>query len=41
VMSGGGIMVELYNFSWFIGLGIAGLAYWLLMKGQVEDGAQA
>jgi NCS1 family nucleobase:cation symporter-1 len=32
VMQGGGLLVELYNYAWFIGLGIAGLVYWILMS---------
>ena len=30
-----GWLVDLYNYAWFIGLGIAGVAYWLLMRGRV------
>ncbi len=29
-----GFIVNLYNYAWFMGLGIAGLAYWLLMRGR-------
>jgi NCS1 family nucleobase:cation symporter-1 len=31
-----GFIVNLYNYAWFIGLAIAGLAYWLLMRGRAE-----
>lgn len=34
LMQGDGWLVDLYNYAWFIGLGIAGLAYWLLMRGR-------
>jgi len=36
LMEGGGFIVGLYNYAWFIGLGIAGLAYWVLMRGHRE-----
>jgi NCS1 family nucleobase:cation symporter-1 len=26
-----GLLVELYHFAWFTGLGVAGFVYWLLM----------
>ncbi|MBT8060334.1 MAG: NCS1 family nucleobase:cation symporter-1 [Xanthomonadales bacterium] len=32
----GGFIVNLYNYAWFIGLAIAGLVYWLLMRGRAE-----
>jgi NCS1 family nucleobase:cation symporter-1 len=32
VLETGGFFVNLYNYAWFIGLGIAGLAYYLLMR---------
>ncbi len=32
VIDSGGFIVNLYNYAWFIGLGIAGPAYWLLMR---------
>ena len=37
LMHGQGWLVDLYNYAWFIGLGIAGVAYWLLMRGRVLD----
>jgi len=37
LMQGQGWVVDLYNYAWFIGLGLAGLAYWLLMRGRVEQ----
>jgi NCS1 family nucleobase:cation symporter-1 len=41
VMQGEGILVELYNYAWFIGLGISSLAYYLLMNGRVPAGAES
>jgi NCS1 family nucleobase:cation symporter-1 len=37
----GGWLVNLYDYAWFIGLGIAGLVYWILMRGRVADGRTA
>jgi NCS1 family nucleobase:cation symporter-1 len=34
LMDSGGYLVGLYNYAWFIGLGVSGLAYWLLMPKQ-------
>ena len=34
VMQGEGLLVDLYDYAWFIGLGIAGLVYWILMRGR-------
>jgi NCS1 family nucleobase:cation symporter-1 len=34
-------LVGLYDYAWFIGLGIAGLVYWILMRGRVADGRTA
>jgi cytosine/uracil/thiamine/allantoin permease len=34
-MQGEGMLVDLYNYAWFTGLAIAGLVYWVLMKGRV------
>jgi NCS1 family nucleobase:cation symporter-1 len=34
IIDSGGFAVNLYNYAWFIGLGIAGLAYWALMRGK-------
>jgi NCS1 family nucleobase:cation symporter-1 len=31
---GEGWLVDLYDYAWFIGLAIAGLAYWLMMRGR-------
>ncbi len=33
------MLVDLYNYAWFTGLAIAGLVYWILMKGRVTAGA--
>lgn len=35
VIQGEGLLVDLYDYAWFIGLGIAGLAYWILMRGRL------
>ena len=35
----GGFIVNLYNYAWFIGLGISGLVYWALMRGHREAGS--
>jgi NCS1 family nucleobase:cation symporter-1 len=35
VMQGEGLIVNLYNYAWFTGLAISGLAYWTLMRGRV------
>lgn len=37
----GGWLVNLYDYAWFIGLGIAGLVYWVLMRGRVGEGRTA
>ena len=34
VINGEGMLVNLYNYAWFSGLAVAGLAYWLLMRGR-------
>jgi NCS1 family nucleobase:cation symporter-1 len=34
LVEGQGWVVDLYNYAWFIGLAIAGLAYWLMMRGR-------
>jgi NCS1 family nucleobase:cation symporter-1 len=39
MMQGEGMLVDLYNYAWFTGLAIAGLVYWILMKGRVTAGA--
>jgi len=39
MMQGEGMLVDLYNYAWFTGLAIAGLVYWVLMKGRVTAGA--
>ena len=36
IIEGSGLLVDLYNYAWFIGLAIAGIAYWILMRGQVK-----
>jgi NCS1 family nucleobase:cation symporter-1 len=36
VISSEGLIVNLYNYAWFIGLAISGAAYWALMRGTVE-----
>ncbi len=36
VYSGSGFFVDLYNYAWFIGLGIAGSVYYLIMRNQVR-----
>ena len=33
--SGTGFIVDLYNYAWFIGLGISSLVYYLLMRNKV------
>ena len=33
--SGSGFIVDLYNYAWFIGLGISSLVYYVLMRGRV------
>ena len=33
-----GFVVNLYNYAWFLGLGIAGIAYYLLMGGREKRG---
>ena len=33
VVSGSGLLIELYNYAWFIGIAIASLAYWAMMRG--------
>jgi NCS1 family nucleobase:cation symporter-1 len=33
--SGSGFVVDLYNYAWFIGLGISSLVYYVLMRGRV------
>lgn len=38
VMDGAGVLVGLYNYAWFTGLAIAGIAYWGLMKGSEKPG---
>ncbi|MCU0988517.1 MAG: NCS1 family nucleobase:cation symporter-1 [Xanthomonadales bacterium] len=35
------LLVGLYDYAWFIGLGIAGLLYWILMRGRVDNGRTA
>jgi NCS1 family nucleobase:cation symporter-1 len=39
LLSGGGFWINLYNYAWFIGLGISSVVYWLLMRGQAEKGS--
>jgi NCS1 family nucleobase:cation symporter-1 len=39
ITQGEGMLVNLYNYAWFTGLAIAGLVYWVLMKGRVTAGA--
>jgi len=34
IIEGSGFLVDLYNYAWFIGLAIAGISYWILMRGQ-------
>ena len=41
VAKGGGVWTELYHYAWFTGLAIAGVAYWLMMKGRVEPGGNS
>jgi len=41
LIQGEGLLVNLYNYAWFTGLAIAGLAYWILMRGRVAAGAKA
>jgi NCS1 family nucleobase:cation symporter-1 len=36
VIESTGFAVSLYNYAWFIGLAIASIAYWLLMRGQAS-----
>jgi NCS1 family nucleobase:cation symporter-1 len=36
VVNGSGLLIDLYNYAWFIGLAIAGVSYWAMMKGQVS-----
>jgi len=36
VMQGDGFVVSLYNYAWFTGLAIAGVAYWVLMRNRTE-----
>jgi len=38
IMSGSGLLIDLYNYAWFIGIAIAGLAYWAMMRGRVNPG---
>ncbi len=38
VMDGAGVLVGLYNYAWFTGLAIAGIAYWGLMKSSDKPG---
>jgi NCS1 family nucleobase:cation symporter-1 len=40
VIQGEGLLVDLYNYAWFTGLAIAGIAYWLLMKDRVKEGTK-
>ena len=40
VINGEGLLFDLYNYAWFSGLAIAGLAYWLLMKSQRSEESQ-
>ena len=35
VMQVEGMLVNLYNYAWFTGLAIAGLTYWIMMRGRV------
>ncbi len=37
VTQSGGLIVSLYNYAWFLGLTIAGVAYYLLMGGRLSD----
>jgi len=34
--SGDGFVVDLYNYAWFIGLGISSLVYYLLMRNRIK-----
>jgi NCS1 family nucleobase:cation symporter-1 len=36
----GGWLVNLYDYAWFIGLGIASVVYWILMRGRVGAAGQ-
>jgi len=38
VVSGSGLLIELYNYAWFIGIAIASLAYWAMMRGHGMQG---
>jgi NCS1 family nucleobase:cation symporter-1 len=38
VVNGSGLLIDLYNYAWFIGLAIAGLAYWAMMRGRMNPG---
>jgi NCS1 family nucleobase:cation symporter-1 len=38
IMTGSGLLIDLYNYAWFIGITIAGLAYWAMMRGRVNPG---
>ena len=38
VMQAEGMLVNLYNYAWFTGLAIAGLTYWIMMRGRVTAG---
>jgi NCS1 family nucleobase:cation symporter-1 len=41
VTQGEGLVVNLYNYAWFTGLAIAGLVYWILMRGRVTAGMKS
>lgn len=41
VLQGDGFVVSLYNYAWFTGLAIAGVAYWLLMKVGQSSGTKS
>jgi NCS1 family nucleobase:cation symporter-1 len=34
IYQGSGLLIEMYNYAWFIGLAIAGLSYWAMMRGR-------
>lgn len=41
LLAGGGFWVGLYNYAWFIGLGISSLTYWLMMRGRNLQASRA
>ena len=34
-------LVAVYNYAWFVGFGVSGAVYWVLMRGQVNEPAPA